>query len=386
MKIHEYQGKQLLRDYDVPVPKGRVAFSVADAIKTGERLASGISVVKAQIHAGGRGKAGGVKIAKSIDEVSSFAEDILGMTLKTYQTGPEGQVVERLLIEEGCQIKKEYYLGLVLDRKHSQIVFMASREGGVDIETIAMESPEKIIKEVIHPHLGLTTFQGLKIARALELPQETLNEAVIIFQKLYQLYVDNDCTIAEINPFVLTEQHDLIALDVKMNFDGNALYRNPNIVALRDLSEEDEREIEASKHDLSYIALEGKIGCMVNGAGLAMATMDIIKHYGGSPANFLDVGGSASAEKVKEAFKIICSDTQVEGIFINIFGGIMKCDIIAEGVIQAAEEMNLKLPLVVRLEGTNVEKGKELLEASTLNITTADSMADGAYKVVALTK
>lgn len=386
MKIHEYQGKQLLRDYGVPVPVGRVAFSVDEAIRTSKRLDTPVSVVKAQIHAGGRGKAGGVKIAKSIEEVGDYAQEILGMTLKTHQTGPEGQRVKRLLIEEGCQIKKEYYLGLVLDRNKSQIVLMASTEGGVEIETVAMETPEKIIKEVIHPQLGLTTVQSRKVAMALGLPKETINEAARIFQNLYQLYIDNDCTIAEINPFVLTEDHQLIALDVKMNFDDNALYRNPSIMALRDLSEEDEREIEASKHGLSYIALKGKIGCMVNGAGLAMATMDIIKYYGGSPANFLDVGGSASADKVKEAFKIICSDTQVEGIFINIFGGIMKCDVIAEGVIEAAKEMDLRIPLVVRLEGTNVEKGKELLEASALNITTADSMADGAYKVVALTK
>lgn len=386
MKIHEYQGKQLLRDYDIPVPRGRVAFSVDEAVKTSKRLASNVSIIKAQIHAGGRGNAGGIRMAKSLDEVASYAQEILGMTLKTHQTGPEGQRVTRLLIEEGCQIKKEYYLGFVLDRKYSQIALMASTEGGVDIETIAIDSPEKIIKVLIHPHLGLTSFQSRKVAKALKLPDEITDEAVRIFQKLYQLYIENDCTIVEINPLVLTKEHQLMALDVKINVDVNALYRNPNIRTLRDLSEEDAKEIQASKHDLSYISLGGRIGCMVNGAGLAMATMDIIKYYGGSPANFLDVGGSANSEKVKEAFKIICSNTQVKGIYINIFGGIMKCDVIAEGVIKAAKEIKLSLPLVVRLEGTNVDKGKLLLEKSGLNIIVADSMADGAYKVVDLTK
>lgn len=386
MKIHEYQGKQLLRDYDIPVPKGRVAFNVEEALRTSQRLASDICVVKAQIHAGGRGKAGGVKIAKNSQEVESYARELFGKTLVTMQTGPEGKEVGRLLIEEGCAIKNEYYVGMVLDRNLSKIVLMVSKEGGTEIEEVAAKTPEKIIKEVIDPYIGLTTFQGRRLAQALELPAESISQAVDLFQKLYQLYIDKDCTIVEINPLVLTESHDLLALDVKLNFDGNALYRHKDIVALRDLSEEDEREVEASAYDLSYVALDGQIGCMVNGAGLAMATMDIIKQYGGSPANFLDVGGSATVEKVREAFKIICSDEQVKGIFINIFGGIMKCDVIAEGVVQAAEALDIKLPLVVRLEGTNIEKGRAILDKSDLNITASETMADGAYKIVALTK
>jgi len=386
MKIHEYQGKQLLRDYDIPVPKGRVAFNVEEALRTSQRLESDICVVKAQIHAGGRGKAGGVKIAKNSQEVESYARELLGKTLVTMQTGPEGKEVGRLLIEEGCAIKNEYYVGMVLDRNLSKIVLMVSKEGGTEIEEVAAKTPEKIIKEVIDPYIGLTAFQGRRLAQALDLPTESISQAVDLFQKLYQLYIDKDCTIVEINPLVLTESHDLLALDVKLNFDGNALYRHKDIVALRDLSEEDEREVEASAYDLSYVALDGEIGCMVNGAGLAMATMDIIKQYGGSPANFLDVGGSATVEKVREAFKIICSDEQVKGIFINIFGGIMKCDVIAEGVVQAAEALDIKLPLVVRLEGTNVEKGRAILDKSNLNITASETMADGAYKIVALTK
>jgi len=386
MNIHEYQGKQLLRDYRVPVPKGRVAFSVDEAVRTANRLGGDKWVVKAQIHAGGRGKAGGVKIASSIDELEGFAQDLLESKLVTHQTDSNGQVVRRLLIEEGCAIKSEYYLGIVLDRRQSLVTMMVSKEGGVDIEHVAAVSPDAIIKEVIHPELGLTIFQARRLVKALALPDEAVKEGIDILQKLYRLYIDNDCTIVEVNPLVLTEKHQVVALDVKMNFDGNALYRNGHITALRDESEEDVLEIEASSHQLSYIALDGEVGCMVNGAGLAMATMDILKHYGGSPANFLDVGGSATAEKVKEAFKIICSDPKVKGIFINIFGGIMRCDVIAEGVVQAAKDMSLAIPLVVRLAGSNVEKGQEILNKSGLNIMTADSMADGAYKAVALTK
>lgn len=386
MKIHEYQGKQLLRDYHIPVPKGRVAFNIEEALRTSQRLESDIYVVKAQIHAGGRGKAGGVKIAKNSQEVEAYAKELLGKTLVTAQTGPEGKEVNRLLIEEGCAIKNEYYVGMVLDRNLSKILLMVSKEGGTEIEEVAAKTPEKIIKEVIDPYIGLTVFQGRRLAQALDLPNESISDAVDLFQKLYQLYMDKDCTIVEINPLVLTESHNLLAVDVKLNFDSNALYRHKDIVALRDFSEEDAREIEASAYDLSYVALDGQIGCMVNGAGLAMATMDIIKQYGGSPANFLDVGGSATVEKVREAFKIVCSDKQVKGIFINIFGGIMKCDVIAEGVIQAAKELDIKLPIVVRLEGTNVEKGRSILAKSSLNIIVSDTMADGAYKVVALTK
>lgn len=386
MKIHEYQGKQLLRDYGIPVPKGRVAFNVEEAMQTGQHLGSHVCVVKAQIHAGGRGKAGGIKLAKNMEELRTQAEAMFGSTLVTYQTGPEGQEVNRLLIEEGCQIKSEYYVGMVLDRTTSQLAIMVSQEGGVAIEEVAAVSPEKIVTERIDPIIGLTEFQSRRLIAALNLPHDVSQEGVALLKNLYTLYQENDCTIAEINPLVLTEDKGLLALDIKLNFDSNALYRNKHIEALRDLSEEDQREIEASDHGLSYVALDGEIGCMVNGAGLAMATMDIIKHYGGAPANFLDVGGSASVDKVREAFKIICSDSQVRGIFINIFGGIMHCDIIAEGVVQAAEEMAINVPLIVRLEGTNVDKGRRILEKSSLNISIADSMADGAYKIVALTR
>ncbi len=386
MNIHEYQGKELLREYGLPVPNGDVAFTVEEAVEVAKKLDGEIKVVKAQIHAGGRGKAGGVKIAKSLDEVKLYANELLGKVLVTKQTGADGKEVGKLLIEEGCDIKKEFYLGIVLDRKKSQIVVMVSTEGGMDIEEVAEKTPEKIFKQYIHPELGMTTFQARNLAHALELPKETVNEAMEFFMELYNVYMDNDCTITEINPLVLTGDNHLIALDVKMNFDGNALYRQPHIVEMRDETEEDARELEAAKYDLSYISLDGEIGCMVNGAGLAMATMDILKHYGGSPANFLDVGGGATTEKVKEAFKIICNDSRVKSIFINIFGGIMKCDVIADGVVQAAKELDLKMPLVVRLEGTNVELGKDILKRSSLNIITADTLADGAKKAVELIK
>jgi succinyl-CoA synthetase beta subunit len=384
MNIHEYQGKEVLREFGVSVPAGRVAFSVEEAVEAAQGLGTNVCVVKAQIHAGGRGKAGGVKVAKSLDEVRTYAEEILGKTLVTHQTGPEGKEVKRLLIEEGCDIQKEYYIGLVLDRSTSRIVMMASEEGGTEIEEVAAETPEKIFREAIDPVVGLTGYQARRLAFAINIPPESLNKAVGFMMSLYQAFVEKDCSIAEINPLVTTGDGQVLALDAKLNFDENALYRHKDIVALRDLDEEDEKEIEASKHDLSYISLDGNIGCMVNGAGLAMATMDIIKHYGGDPANFLDVGGGATTEKVTEAFKIILADQNVKGILVNIFGGIMKCDVIAEGVIGASRQVGLDIPLVVRLEGTNVEQGKKLLEESGLNITSAASMADAAEKIVAL--
>ncbi|MGP4040313.1 ADP-forming succinate--CoA ligase subunit beta [Gracilibacillus sp. D59] len=384
MNIHEYQGKEILRSYGVAVPNGKVAYTVDEAVEAAEQLGSAVSVVKAQIHAGGRGKAGGVKVAKNIDEVRTYADEILGKTLVTHQTGPEGKEVKRLLIEEGCDIQKEYYIGLVLDRATSRVTMMASEEGGTEIEEVAEKTPEKIFKEVIDPVTGLLPYQARRLAFNINIPAEYLSKAVKFMMGLYQVFVEKDCSIAEINPLVTTGDGNVLALDAKLNFDDNALFRQKDIVEYRDLDEEDEKEIEASKYDLSYIALDGNIGCMVNGAGLAMATMDIIKHYSGDPANFLDVGGGATAEKVTEAFKIILSDDNVKGIFVNIFGGIMKCDVIAEGVVQATKEVGLTIPLVVRLEGTNVDAGKEILADSGLNITPAESMADGAEKIVAL--
>ncbi|SNZ09583.1 succinyl-CoA synthetase (ADP-forming) beta subunit [Terribacillus aidingensis] len=384
MNIHEYQGKEVLREFGVSVPAGKVAFSVEEAVEAAESLGTNVCVVKAQIHAGGRGKAGGVKVAKGLDEVRTYAEEILGKTLVTHQTGPEGKEVKRLLIEEGCDIQKEYYIGLVLDRSTSRIVMMASEEGGTEIEEVAAKTPEKIFRETIDPVVGLTGYQARRLAFAINIPPESLNKAVGFMMSLYQAFVEKDCSIAEINPLVTTGDGQVLALDAKLNFDENALYKHKDIAGLRDLDEEDEKEIEASKYDLSYISLDGNIGCMVNGAGLAMATMDIIKHYGGDPANFLDVGGGATTEKVTEAFKIILADQNVKGILVNIFGGIMKCDVIAEGVIGASRQVGLDIPLVVRLEGTNVEQGKQLLEESGLNITSAASMADAAEKIVAL--
>ncbi|HLR74142.1 MAG TPA: ADP-forming succinate--CoA ligase subunit beta [Virgibacillus sp.] len=386
MNIHEYQGKDLLRSYGVNVPNGHVAYTVDEAVEAAEKLGSSVTVVKAQIHAGGRGKAGGVKIAKNLDEVRTYANEILGKTLVTEQTGPEGKEVKRLLIEEGCDIQKEYYLGLVLDSSTSKVVMMGSEEGGTEIEEVAAATPEKIFKEVIDPGIGLAGYQARRLAFNLNIPNELIGKVVKFMMGLYQAFVDNDCSIAEINPLVTTGDGDVLALDAKLNFDESALYRQKDIEKLRDLDEEDEKEIEASEHDLSYIALDGDIGCMVNGAGLAMATMDIIKHYGGDPANFLDVGGGATAEKVTEAFKIILSDPNVKGIFVNIFGGIMRCDVIAEGVVEATKQVGLEIPLVVRLEGTNVELGKKILDESGLNITAADSMGDGAEKIVAAVK
>ncbi len=381
MNIHEYQGKEILRKYGVSVPNGKVAFTPDEAVKASEELGSSVYVVKAQIHAGGRGKAGGVKIAKTKDEVKGFAEELLGKTLVTHQTGPEGREIKRLLIEEGCDIQKEYYVGLVLDRATSRIVLMASEEGGTEIEEVAEKTPEKIVKVVIDPAIGLQGYQAREVAFKINIPTKLVGQAVKFMTSLYNAFIEKDCSIAEINPLVVTGDGKVMALDAKLNFDSNALYRQKDILEYRDLDEEDPKEIEASKYDLSYISLDGNIGCMVNGAGLAMSTMDIIKHYGGDPANFLDVGGGATAEKVTEAFKIILSDQNVKGIFVNIFGGIMKCDVIAEGVVEATKQVGLTLPLVVRLEGTNVELGKKILSDSGLNITSAESMADGQKRL-----
>lgn len=386
MNIHEYQAKELLREFGVAVPTGYPAFTVEEAVAAAAKLDGEVKVVKAQIHAGGRGKAGGVKLAKTDEEVKQYASEILGKTLVTHQTGPEGKVVQRLYIEEGSAIDQEFYLGLVLDRSIGRIVIMGSSEGGMDIEEVAEHTPEKIHKEIVDPVVGLRPFQARRLAFKMEVPTKLVNKFSDMVMKLYKVYVETDCTIAEINPLVTTKDGNVIALDAKLNFDSNALYRHPDILALRDTTEEDPREVEASKHDLSYIALDGNIGCLVNGAGLAMATMDIIKHYGAEPANFLDVGGGATKEKVTEAFKLILSNDQVKGIFVNIFGGIMKCDIIAEGIVAATKEIGLDLPLVVRLEGTNVDAGKRILNESGLAITTANSMADGAEKIAALVR
>jgi succinyl-CoA synthetase beta subunit len=386
MNIHEYQGKEILRKYGVVVPNGKVAFTVEEAVEAAKELGTKICVVKAQIHAGGRGKAGGVKVAKSLEEVRTYASEILGKTLVTHQTGPEGKEVKRLLIEEGCDIKKEYYVGLVLDRATSRVVLMASEEGGTEIEEVAESRPEKIFKEEIDPVIGLQPFQARRIAFNINIPKELINQTVKFMMALYKAYIEKDCSIAEINPLVVTGDGKVMALDAKLNFDANALYRQKEVFEYRDLEEEDAKEIEASIYDLSYVSLDGNIGCMVNGAGLAMSTMDIINHYGGDPANFLDVGGSATAEKVTEAFKIILSDPNVKGIFVNIFGGIMKCDVIAEGVVEAAKQVGLSVPLVVRLEGTNVDLGRKILAESSVDIITADSMADGAQKIVSLVK
>ncbi|MDF2606378.1 MAG: succinate--CoA ligase subunit beta [Bacillales bacterium] len=384
MNIHEYQAKQLFRDYGVDVPFGIPAFSVDDAIKASKSISTEIKVVKAQIHAGGRGKAGGVKIAKNAADVEKYSNELIGKILVTHQTGPSGKEVKRLLIEEGCNIDKEFYLSLILDRSISKIIVMVSSEGGMDIEEVADKNPEKIIKEVVEPAIGLQQFQARKIAFKLGLKDKLVFKFVNLLLNLYKLFIEKDCSIVEVNPLVTTTEGNLVALDAKINFDANALYRHQDILNLRDLDEEDSKEVEASKFDLSYISLDGNIGCMVNGAGLAMSTMDIIKLYGGNPANFLDVGGSASSEKVTEAFKIILSDSNVKGIFVNIFGGIMKCDVIAEGIVTATKQVGLTLPLVVRLEGTNVQKGKEILNSSGLNIISASNLSDGAEKIVNL--
>ena len=386
MKIHEYQGKEILREFGVPTPRGVACFNIEEAVAAAQQLGGKVWVVKAQIHAGGRGKGGGVKVAKSLDEVRQFASQILGMHLVTHQTGAEGQVVRRLLVEEGAQIVKEFYVGMVVDLGAQRVALLASSEGGMEIEEVAKHAPEKIRTVRIDPATGLTAPEAAQVARAIGIPDTASAEAVKVLQGLYRAFVEKDAMLAEINPLVLTADGRVLALDAKFNFDSNALYRHPEIVALRDLDEEDPAEIEASKFDLAYIQLDGNIGCLVNGAGLAMATMDIIKLYGGNPANFLDVGGGASKEKVTEAFKLMLKNPKLKAILVNIFGGIMKCDVIAEGVVAAAREVHLKVPLVVRLEGTNVELGKKILAESGLPIISGNDMADAAQKVVAAAK
>ncbi|MBK6851608.1 MAG: ADP-forming succinate--CoA ligase subunit beta [Burkholderiales bacterium] len=382
MKIHEYQGKEILRKFDVPVPRGHAAFTVREALEAADKLGGSVWVVKAQIHAGGRGKGGGVKLARSKADVETLAGQILGMQLITHQTGPEGQKVRRLYVEEGADIKKEYYVSLVTDRQSQKVAFIASSEGGMDIEEVAHSTPEKIITDLIDPLTGLGAAQAEKIARAIGLADVSIAQAVTLFQNLYRCYMETDASLVEINPLNCDSQGKLIALDAKFNFDANALFRHPEIVAYRDLDEEDPAEVEASKFDLAYISLDGNIGCLVNGAGLAMATMDTIKLFGGEPANFLDVGGGATAEKVTEAFKIMLANKEVKGILVNIFGGIMKCDTIAEGVVAACKAVNLSVPLVVRMKGTNEDLGKKMLAESGLPIIAADTMAEAATAIV----
>ena len=386
MNVHEYQGKEILRKYGVATPRSIPCFSVDEAVKAAETLGGKVWVVKAQIHAGGRGKGGGVKVAKSIDEVRTYAAQILGMTLVTHQTGPEGRLVKRLLIEEGADIKKELYVGMVVDRASQRVVLMASSEGGMDIEHVAEHTPEKIFKVAIDPDKGLSDAEGDDVARKMGVPDAAVPQARVFMQSLYKAFVECDCSLAEINPLIYTGDNKVLALDAKLNFDSNALYRHPEIVAMRDLDEEDPAEVEASKFDLAYISLDGDIGCLVNGAGLAMATMDVIKLYGGSPANFLDVGGGATTEKVTEAFKIMLKNPSLKAILVNIFGGIMKCDVIANGVISAAREVQLKVPLVVRMKGTNEELGRQILKDSGLPIISANNMAEAAERVVAAAK
>jgi len=384
MKIHEYQAKAILARYGVTTPRGEVAFTKEEAREGAARLKSPIVVVKAQIHAGGRGKAGGVKLAHSPDEAAEIASHMLGMNLVTMQTGPAGRIVKRLLIEEGLDIKRELYLSLLVDRGSGKVILMGSAAGGMEIEEVAKDNPEAILREPIHPVVGLQPYQARKIAFGLGLPGEVATHATPFLQALYRAFVDTDASLLEINPCVLTGDGKLVALDAKMTFDDNALFRHPNLRELRDLDEEDPLEVEASKYGLNYIKLDGSVACMVNGAGLAMATMDIIKYAGGSPANFLDVGGGASAEQVKNAFRILMSDPSVRAVFINIFGGILRCDVLATGVVAAAKDLQLKVPVVVRMEGTNVELGQKILRDSNLNFTIADGMKDGAQKVVAL--
>jgi succinyl-CoA synthetase beta subunit len=386
MKIHEYQAKELLRAHGVPVPRGYPAFTVLEAVEAAQKLGGNVWVVKAQIHAGGRGKGGGVKLGRSHDEVKSLAGQILGMQLKTHQTGPEGQKVRRLLVEEGADIKKEYYVAALTDRATQKVALMASSEGGMDIEEVAHATPEKILKVFVDPLVGLTDAEALELAAGIGVPLASQAQAIEVFKKLYTCYMATDASLAEINPLILEGNGNIKALDAKFNFDSNALFRHPDIVDYRDLDEEDAAEIEASKFDLSYISLDGNIGCLVNGAGLAMATMDTIKLFGGEPANFLDVGGGATAEKVTEAFKIMLKNKSVKGILVNIFGGIMKCDTIAEGVIAACKAVNLSVPLVVRMKGTNEDLGKKMLAESGLPIISADTMAEAATKIVAAVK
>jgi succinyl-CoA synthetase beta subunit len=383
MKIHEYQGKEIFRKFGLPTPRGIPCFSVDEAVEAAKKLGGGVWVVKAQIHAGGRGKGGGVKVAKTLDEVRRLASSILGMQLKTHQTGPQGQKVRRLLIEEGADIKKELYVGMVVDRGTQRVVLMASSEGGMDIEEVAAHTPEKIHKVFIDPATGLKDSEADDVSRKIGIPSESISQSRELLKNLYKCFWETDASLAEINPLILNKQNEVIALDSKLNFDDNALFRHPDIVAMRDMDEEDPLEIEASKHELNYISLDGQIGCMVNGAGLAMATMDTIKLFGGSPANFLDVGGGATAERVTAAFKIMLSNPKVKAILVNIFGGIMKCDTIAAGVVAAARETKLSVPLVVRMKGTNEDLGKKILKDSGLPIISADNMAQAGQKVVA---
>jgi succinyl-CoA synthetase beta subunit len=386
MNIHEYQAKEVLRKFGVATLKGKVAHSPEEAIAAAKEMGGALWVVKAQIHAGGRGKGGGVKIAKTLDEVGELTKKMIGMTLVTHQTGPEGKVVQKVFIEQGCNIAKEYYVASLIDRATGRVAMMASSEGGMDIEEVAEHNPNAIKKVDIDPTIGLAPFQARELAFQIGIAPEQVNKTVKFFTGLYNAFVTTDCSIAEINPLVVTKEGDILCLDAKMNFDSNALYRHEDIVEMRDLNEEEPSEIEASKYDLAFIKLDGNIGCLVNGAGLAMATLDIIKLHGAEPANFLDVGGGANKEKVTAAFKIILKDPNVKGILVNIFGGIMKCDIIADGVISASKELGLKVPLVVRLEGTNVELGKKMLRESGLNITPADNLTDAAKKIVAAVK
>ncbi len=391
MNIHEYQAKHILAKYGVATPRGKIAFTPAEAEEVAKEFLSpadgpGVCVVKAQIHAGGRGKAGGVKLARTREEVLKFSTGLLGKTLVTHQTGPAGRQVKKVLVEEGCQIGKELYAGLVVDRSTHRVVIMASTEGGVEIEEVAAKSPEKILKEFIDPAAGLIPFQARKLAFKLGLDKALVNKAVKFMTGLYNAFVSSDCSMAEINPLVITKGGEIIALDAKMSFDDNSLFRHKDIEGMRDLDEEDPKEVEASRYNLNYVSLDGSIGCMVNGAGLAMATMDIIKLYGGAPANFLDVGGGANKEQVTAAFKILMSDPNVKAVLVNIFGGIMRCDIIADGIITAAKDVGIKAPLVVRLQGTNVEQGRKMLAESRLNIITAEKMNEAAEKVVAASK
>jgi succinyl-CoA synthetase beta subunit len=384
VKIHEYQAKSVLARFGVPVPRGEVAFTSAEAVDAAKRLGGNVSVVKAQIHAGGRGKGGGVKIARSIDDVEQLAKQIIGMTLVTHQTGPEGRKVGRVLIEEGLDIDRELYLSILIDRASAAPVIIASAAGGMDIEEVAAKEPEKILREHVNPGTGIAPFQGRKLAFGMGLSGAAANKLVKLLDAIYKAFLETDASMIEINPLILTKGGDLLALDAKVSFDDNALYRHPDLRELRDLGEEDPLEVEASKFSLNYIRLDGNIGCMVNGAGLAMATMDIIKLAGGEPANFLDVGGGANAEQIKNAFRILMADKNVKAVLINIFGGILRCDVLAQGVIAAVTELGVPVPIVVRMEGTNVEEGKKMLRESGLSFTTADSMGEAAEKVVAL--
>jgi succinyl-CoA synthetase beta subunit len=386
MKIHEYQGKEILRNFGVPVPRGIPAFTVQEAVEAAQKLGGPVWVVKAQIHAGGRGKGGGVKVVKSLQEVKEKASEIIGMTLVTHQTGAQGREVKRVYIEDGCDIGKELYLSFLVDRGTGRVAIMASTEGGMDIEEVAAHTPEKILTVIIDPATGLSGFHARRVAYGLGLRDKAASGVVKVVQSLYRAFIDLDASLLEINPLVITKDDGVIVLDAKMSFDANALFRHKDVVELRDVDEEDPMELEAAKHELSYIKLDGNIGCMVNGAGLAMATMDIIKLSGGAPANFLDVGGGATKERVTEAFKLILSDSNVEGILVNIFGGIMRCDVIANGVVAAAREVSLNVPLVVRLEGTNVEQGKKILAESGLPIVSADDLGDAAQKIVKAVK